>query len=108
MNFNRQLDVTNEYNMGPDSLVYLKYKALFDYLPLEIVCVIFSHLDEAETSYNLSGGVDEESESDCPWSDYDSEYDFELYGNAELGRVDDYEVKDADDYEYDYGHECED
>lgn len=106
MNFNRQVNVTEEYNMGPASLVYLKYRALFEYFPLEIVCMIFSYLDEAETS-NLSGGVDE-SESDCPWSDYDSEYDFELYGNAEPDWVSDYEVKDADDYEYDYGHECED
>lgn len=87
----KAINMTKEFNIGPNSVYYEKYKPIFDFFPAEIAEMILNQIPEEEKII-LSGDMKEDYEDpDYDLPDY--EEDFELFGNQAI------ESDDEDDYD---------
>ena len=80
-----KIDLTEEFNIGPNSVFYEKFRPILDYFPAEMAEKILSELPE-EDLIILSGNTERDDPIEGPDyepSELENEYgeDFELFGN---------------------------
>jgi len=90
-----KINLTQEFNMGPNSVLYEKFKPIMDYFPPEMSEMILNQLPEED--HIILSGTSKQDEEPVEGPDYDlpaHEEDFELFGNQALEESD----NEEDDY----------